>query len=435
MNVSMSSTDSFDFILRDVPVLEAKYIKCPEPVSAGTKDSNNKLTKLNDSLSSLEISVSSQESLDLPQEEQVSSKVSSNEGTLTNSPCKSPDSDSVVVEAAVPKPNNATKTTSEKRTKNSWMNVSKSDSNYPATLDKLLSLFQPTNISQMFNRSSPDNLKKEDSTTPSRKDSAVNNLFAMVGFGNSAKKESPDNTENLPIKSNVLQPNQSSSDVSLVEHTVSVDHLSNELKKEVKENISPENTITASSVTNIKPQSPANVPVLLEEKIEPNVQHKVIFELGGEEQEELLSLMNSSSNQSEVLQNVNTDTSTVVQSKDPSEQRLTPPTDCSKNNQMGLPGFGLGNIARDSLSIIKGGTNTSQDSMRSLDSLPEFEQYDSGNESIKQPIFLSETQLPENSSAPLAEETKEEVPINNSNQQRDDEVTIKESDENIRPFY
>uniref|UniRef100_A0A336LT99 CSON000682 protein n=1 Tax=Culicoides sonorensis TaxID=179676 RepID=A0A336LT99_CULSO len=385
MNVSMSSTDSFDFILRDVPSIETKYIKCPDSIKEiqPLPCSDKENIKINDSLSSLEISVSSQDSLDIPQEEFLSPKVSSNEGTLTNSPCKSPENElNVVVEA--PRSTTTQKTNDKRTRKNSWMNVSKGESTYPATLDKLLSLFQPTNISQIFNRSSPDSLKKEELQTK-KETNTVGGIFAMVGFGNSTKREIPDNIETLqPIMTNVLQPNQSSDStgisVTQVEQAVSVDNLSNALKNEVKENISPENTITATSVTNIKPQSQINVPVLVEEETpeQINLEHKVIFELGGED-----DVSSSAADQNELLKNAS-ETSTLVKSNNPNEILITPSTEYSKVVQIGLTGFGLGNIARDSLSIIKGGVNTSQDSMRSLDSLPEFEQYETNNEENKE---------------------------------------------------
>lgn len=407
MNVSMSSTDSFDFILRDVPVIEAKYQTKIPPKELCNKE----IPKLNDSLSSLEISLSSQESLDLSQKEHVPQKLSSNEGTLTNSPCKSPDSPTTDV-VDVPKAKN-----NEKRTrKNSWMNVSKGESNYPATLDKLLSLFQPTNISQMFNRSSPDNLKKEEPIVQTTKrDNTVGNLFAMVGFG--TKKESPDNTQDQ-IRSNILQQNQSS-EITLVEHQVPVDNLPNELKREVKENISPDNTITASSVSNVKPQQ--SPPVLLEEEQPVVVQHKVIFELGGEDQDDASS---TNTIQSEGLQMDDSSTTVVMPSKDP--------TDCSRNTQnIGLIGYGLGNIARDSLSIIKGGANTSQDSMRSLDSLPEFEQYENEGPS-KQPPLIHFDPLPP--PPPNPEPSQREVE-HNQVQVKDDEVTSSKETPNINPVY
>lgn len=411
MNVSMSSTDSFDFILRNVPVIEAKYTKFPDD-SKIQKDSGKKeVSKLNDSLSSLEISVSSQDSLNLSQKEQVSRKVSSNEGTLTNSPCKSPDSDAV----DVPKSK-----TNEKRTrKNSWINVSKGESNYPATLDKLLSLFQPTNISQIFNRSSPDSQKKEESVGQTKRENTVGNLFAMVGLG--TKKESPENID-IQFKPNILQQNQCS-DITFLEHTVPVDNLPNELKREVKENISPDNTITASSVSNLKPLLS---PVLLRQVEEPAVQQKVIFELGGEDQDEISS---TNTMQSDPLQNL-TDTSTVMLqslSKDPNEYMNTPLTEYSKINQICLTGFGLGNIARDSLSIIKGGANTSQDSMRSLDSLPEFEQYDSNSDILKQTINPLEPLNAVANHEANKDLSQMEVETN-SDQLKDDEITIKEND-------
>lgn len=395
LNVSMSSTDSFDMILRNVPMVEANYSKYPDYTNITRDTGVKEALKLNDSLSSLEISLSSQESLDIPQKEENPQKVSSNEGTLTkNSPSRSPENE--ILDFQKPK-------TSDKRTR-------KTSSNYPATLDKLLNLFQPTNISQMFNRSSPDSIKKDDSIMHTKRDNTVGNLFAMVGLG--TKKDNSENAENQ-TKSNVLQQNVFS-DINLPEHTLYVDSLSNDLKKEVKENISPDNTITASSVSNMKLEPFITVLSKEEETVSP---HKVVFELGGEDQDEIpLSLIM----QSEAVQNSSDFSATLMhpQPKDQNKHLYT------------SSGTGLGNIARDSLSIIKGGVNTSQDSMRSLDSLPEFEQFDCKNDA--QPIIQFKTNNVDTTSE---KSFHGEVEKNCNQLTSDAKNNKKEEVQNISPVY
>lgn len=152
LNVSMSSTDSFDLILRDVPPIEVG------PLRKSTLTETPSY-RLNDSLSSFEASgASSTESLIVGSADEPK-VISSNEGTLTNSPCDKVDAPPAVAETVR---SDATATPANRSRKNSWipnpMSKSNSDNNtssgYPATLDKLFSLFQhPTAI---FQRSSPD---------------------------------------------------------------------------------------------------------------------------------------------------------------------------------------------------------------------------------------------------------------------------------------
>lgn len=200
LNVSMSSTDSFDFILNVPPAVEPVLEAAP--------------FRLNASLSSLDVSASSQESLTgvtAETHEESSPKVSSNEGTLTNSPC---DKDGALT--PVRTSNGNTTTGAARVRKNSWIPnpIAKGDSGsvYPATLDKLFSLFQhPT---ALFQRSSPDTTKETPAQTaqqpqqqqsaPVRKDSPMGGLFAWA----SGK------TLDHPVK--VLQASQANSVSSLV---------------------------------------------------------------------------------------------------------------------------------------------------------------------------------------------------------------------------
>lgn len=385
LNVSMSSTDSFDFILRDVPPIETGPLAFAITVPTGIMPNN----KINDSLSSLEISASSQESLEIPEED--SPKVSSNEGTLTNSPCIA----DIKIDDVLNNESGSTKikqTTEEKRTrKNSWINsMSKCDSGYPATLDKLFSLFQPNNISTLFNRTSPDMVKKEESVTLSRKESPMGGLFAWATGG--SRKESPDNTLEQSMSDNklskILQPNLSL-DGTFTEHnvSVSVDTIPKQFKNEVKENISPENTITASNISDIKTQKSTSV-------LESKPENKVIFELGDDDSDNDTEVDLTESDKTLA------ETSVIAHHEEDDDDIMPLIRNAPKMSENIPPintptSYSLGQIARDSLSIIKGGVNTSQDSMRSLDSLPEFEQFDNNMSSFS-PLKLSLSSTPSN---------------------------------------
>lgn len=424
LNVSMSSTDSFDLLLRDVPPIETGPLQKTNLAST-TTIKNSGTSRMHDSLSSFEVSASSQESLDDVSAD-ISPKVSSNEGTLTNSPCdkdvssSSPIKDKRIRKTSwIPNPmlmNNKTDTT----------NNPTGGSAYPATLDKLFSLFQ--NPSAIFQRSSPDTVRKDDSSPSSRKESPMGGLLAWA-TGNGSNtittiKRDGDGISLEPIspfiKTNILQPNQSPENTvtGQQQHSVPAEIISKELKKEVKENISPENTITTSSVTSKKIQTSSTTTEPVQSVLEtPN--KNVIFSLGDDDfdEEELFSL-SEDLEPSTILRTRVTNTSNSVALKDDTNKSTqlalqvavstptimtvatnnpstptttvitnattnTTKTDTGNNNSSSSHAVGLGNIARDSLSIIKGGVNTSQDSMQSLESLPEFE--------INVPVTVNET--------------------------------------------
>lgn len=119
---------------------------------------------------------------------------------------------------------------------------------------------------------------------------------------------------------------------------------------EAKENISPENTVNSIKSVDTPaaalPSPPPSAPPKLE---------KVIFELGDDEEDDEPAA------------------STVVEP--PLQSSVTAAIQQAAGNDpiklRDVGSGGLGQLARDSLSILKGGA--SQDSMRSLDSLPEFE--------------------------------------------------------------
>lgn len=179
--------------------------------------------------------------------------------------------------------------------------------------------------------------------------------------------------EDDPLR--VLQPNQpavaaadsapsliTSATTNTTIELLPAEQIPTELKNEVKENISPENTITASSIKQVSAQQqPAE---------------KVIFELGddGEDEEEEEEPLADEQTAEIVRENA---TAAAVIQQAAGNESDSPVLRRAEDTVAML--MGIGHIARDSLSIMKGvGANTSQDSMRSLDSLPEFEVVASG---------------------------------------------------------
>lgn len=309
-NTSLSSTDSSDIHSHlDVPMISLNS------------------TVLNDSL---DASTCSQDSLD----SSSFHKVSANDDTLTNNQCISNDGS----KENVPEK-------SQRIRKTSWilgpMSINNNtkiseEPSHPATLDKLLSLFSR----------STDYQKKEPPpptvNPPVRKESPMGGLFSwMSGKKNSADEgdlivkpdtsatttqlpQSSSSASSLKKKSSVLQQHVSDNTLSTMDQQIVVENLSNELKQEMKENISPEHTITASSLVDIEQIT------------------RVKFEVGGEDDEDDVFDDNT--------------TSTIV--GDSSTQQDSIQRKCDGN---------LGQIARDSMSILKGGSNDSQDSMRSFE--------------------------------------------------------------------
>lgn len=310
-HTSLSSTDSSDIHSHlDVPMISLNS------------------TVLNDSL---DASTCSQDSLD----SSSFLKISANDDTLTNNQCIPNDGQ----KENVPEK-------SQRIRKTSWilgpMSINNNtkiseEPSHPATLDKLLSL---------FSRSSDYQKKEPPPTTnpPVRKESPMGGLFSwMSGKKNSAdegdlivKPDTSASTTQLPQsspsagsqkkKASVLQQHVSDNTLSMLDQQIVVENLSNELKQEMKENISPEHTITASSLVDIEQIT------------------RVKFEVGGEDDED------------ESVFDDNT-TSTIVGDSSTQQDSV---------NQRKCDG-NLGQIARDSMSILKGGSNDSQDSMRSFE--------------------------------------------------------------------
>lgn len=358
LNTSMSSMDSYDILLGDKANgggrANPNIVLKTESSSSSLESADS--TKIDNNASSLEVSTCSNDSIYGSQDFPV---LKSNEGTLTNSPV-SPCSGDTPSDKECLSPKTAG---DEKRVrKTSW--ISRGDA-VPATLDKLLSIFHhPGNFFTRSNNGDAANkketspqattpLQQQENKPPSRKESPMGGLFAWT------KKENVfDDCDNRTLSADALstmtassaKPSKSplQSNVS-PEHTVNaVDSVTIEaipikLKQDVKENISPEHTVTVDSMTNLQPvHLPATPPTL-----ERCVLEKVRFEVGGNEdeddEEDELQALVASQQQSLHMQNI----------------------------AVGKA-LSLGQITRDSLSILRGSSNNSQDSMRSLESLSEI---------------------------------------------------------------
>lgn len=357
LNTSMSSMESYDMLLGDrangsddtskINVLLKTESSSSSLDSAGS-------TKIDNNPSSLDASTCSNDSIYGSQEFPV---LKSNEGTLTNSPV-SPCSG----ETLSPSPKTAGE--GEKRVrKTSW--ISRGDA-VPATLDKLLSIFHhPGNFFTRSNNggdAKAENKKdtspqatttplqpQQENKPPSRKESPMGGLFAWT------KKENVfDECDNRTINTDPLttitaqsaKPSKSplQSNVS-PEHTinavdsVTIEAIPIKLKQDVKENISPEHTVTVDSMTNLQTkstQASATLPPPPE-----RITEKVRFEVGGEDDED--------------------DDDDLQASTMPAQQSMIP-----------NKALTLGQITRDSLSILRGNSHNSQDSIRSLESLSEI---------------------------------------------------------------
>lgn len=488
-NASMSSTDSFDMIMKPV-IIDSKSTS--HNMKQGLHNKNNRNNnknktglqsqqRINNSLSSLDMSTSSQESLNhfgcmdsesdsqsinmdindvinvdtsddnthsieniIDDENHLPSRIiSSNEGTLTNSPCDETikhisDDDNIIdiknkdfvqpekqprvrktswIQPIINKCDNSDNNLSyliSPTTTTSVPTVTTSN-NYPATLDKLLSLFQ--HPGSLFQRAPDPVLSKKESITtikddkeqnqPTRKESPMGGLFAWAQ-GNSCKKNtqvveqqtpsptlSPQQTQTtmlpeqttiqspiqitppLQLNINVLQQSQQPVSATMSpESTVTnnspnielipIDNLAitAKIKSELKENISPENTITSSTVSDI-----VNIKILKEnvqeQQLSPN-SRKVVFKVGDidpdddEDFDEIAEIMDEQSESSGATLRTNTRYNSGTASENINI--------CNTEHS----GLTLGQITRDSLSILKGNGGSSQDSMRSLDSLNEM---------------------------------------------------------------
>lgn len=380
LNASMSSMESYE-------ILGGDKTGCgqPETIAEKSKSGSNlslesaESTKTDNSESSLEVSTCSNDSIYGSQEFPVL-KVSSNEGTLTNSP-ESPyegdgERNSTLRPQADEKESLPAKGEEKRVRKTSW--ITRGDA-VPATIDKLLSIFQhPGNI--FFTRTNNgDVIKKEaqcpqscsatqqpnDSKPPSRKESPMGGLFAW------AKKDNVNeeidhrifNAETQPSKplKSPLQPNTSPENTLSGSDAVNIEALPIKLKRDVKENISPEHTVTADSMANLQtkpvqaqpaaePSIGSQVPSSPSKHAHPTEVEKVRFEVGGNDDEDDDDELNGDKYENIGASNIQSTCMIPI----------------------GARALGLGQISRDSLSILKGSLNNSQDSMQSLDSLSEI---------------------------------------------------------------
>lgn len=389
INTSMSSTESFDFVLPD-HTKTASLPRCPADVNkvstfeAIPKDAIPSNNKIHDSLSSLE--ANSTDSLYGSQDIPVPTS-SSNEGTLTNSP-SSPSYPYICDKTIEAKADLLAVKPQEKRS--SWISnpiaMAKSDGYpYPATLDKLLSIFQhPGNF---FSRSSSNDgsgkskdtspQNTENKPPPSRKESPMGGLFAWTTNKKenvSDDVESRTNVELSKISKSPLQSNLLPENVTAPTEAIDACLINSKMKQEMKENISPEHTITATSVVNIKSQI-----VEMRDRSE-----KVHFEVGGDDEDDVIDVVDDDVDDDEsdnlaidsATSNLPTDlnlaTDTVTaRSAGCSSEHSTVSDVVKCGNKSCL--HGLGQKTRDSLSIIKGHSKNSQDSIRSLDSLTEVD--------------------------------------------------------------
>lgn len=366
LNTSLSSMESYDILLGDKGNGEGS---ANVNIALQTESSSSSLesagsTKIDNNASSLEVSTCSNDSIYGSQDFPV---LKSNEGTLTNSPV-SPCSDGTPSDKERLSPNTGA---DEKRVrKTSW--ISRGDA-VPATLDKLLSIFHhPGNFFTRSNNGDVAANKKETSPQsstplqqqqqqenkpPSRKESPMDGLFAWT------KKENVfDECDNRTLSYDALatitiassaKPSKSplQSNVS-PEHTinaadsVAIEAIPIKLKQDVKENISPEHTVTVDSMTNLQAK-PIQQPPMMPSTLERNVLEKVRFEVGGNEDED---------DEEDDLQAL-----VALQQHSIHMQNVT----------LGKA-LSLGQITRDSLSMLRGSSNNSQDSMRSLESLSEI---------------------------------------------------------------
>lgn len=363
LNTSTSSMESYDILMGASGISNAKSNTALKTESSSSSLESAGSTKIDNNASSLEVSTCSNDSIYGSQEFPV---LKSNEGTLTNSPVSPCTGDTPTgKESASPKP-----TTDEKRIrKTSW--ISRGDA-VPATLDKLLSIFHhPGNL--FFPRSNSGDatnkketspqaitpLQQQENKPPSRKESPMGGLFAWTKKDNvfdecdNNRSLSADALVTLTASSVKLLKSPLQSNVS-PEHTiinaadsVAIDAIPIKLKQDVKENISPEHTVTVDSMTNLqaKPVQLPVTPPMHERNVLPE---KVHFEVGGNEDED---------DEEDALEQA------LVASQQHSVQM--------QNVALGRA-LTLGQITRDSLSILRGSSNNSQDSMRSLESLSEI---------------------------------------------------------------
>nr|XP_029715955.1 LOW QUALITY PROTEIN: uncharacterized protein LOC115259491 [Aedes albopictus] len=420
----------------------------------------NLLKVKNNSLSSLEMSTSSQESLlydvqDLSSVSSISSlsggggssslvggiaagtarlttaaacSGNSNENTLTSiqsldrdvrpAPGKSSEKPPRVRKTSwIASIGNHPKTTDTSSTGSSGGNSSGGGSGYSPAIEKLLAIFNPGNLFSS-NKSSPPSSEcgtastgggssstaaaaaKENTSSsqpPSRKESPMGGLFAWTT--KSSKDEEKVLKVNVSPENTITPQQQQHHQVGISQHSpqlpaFSVENISSQLKAEIKENISPENTITNKLLVNPPPSSQVlTTPVQAPMATAAGSPHpKVIFHLGGDyedSEDDIDTLTSKFGGGSGGTTGVN-----PLSHPPLSSSILGTSAGSTTTNSSGIsigsstmaegspiPGSGvailqtshLGQLARDSLTtMFKNSSLTSQDSIRSMDSLAEM---------------------------------------------------------------
>lgn len=376
-NASFSSMESYDILRENKFTADGTKSSAPKHSTITKTLSNSSIEnveKAESSASSLEASTCSNDSIYGSQEFPVL-KISSNEGTLTNSPV-SPCSGDV--------------TTSEKDTlkvddkqrvrKTSW--ISRQGDAVPATLDKLLSIFHhPGNL--FFTRSSNGELIKKEPAQQTqsqekqppnqRKESPMGGLFAWTKkenvFDEALDSKTTPTEPTVKIVKSPLQSNVSPEN-TLNAESIAVEAIPVQLKQDAKENISPEHTtVTADGMANLQSKGiPAatSATMVTVDKASSDItissskqeKEKVHFEVGSDGEEDYDEDEDGRVDGDIRATSVN----------DAAVARHSPNTAILHAGKA----LGLGQITRDSLSILKGSSNNSQDSMRSLESLSEI---------------------------------------------------------------
>lgn len=238
-NNDMSSTESFDFIDKSPSII---LEPSSEPLKIMEDDDRKEVFSNENTLVSTSSSSSSNEGLTL----------------TTNSPTSelSPKSDA------------------QKRVrKTSW--ITKTE-NYPATLDKLINLFQhPTSI---FTKTSPESTLSSSPTTTKPRTSQCkdNNKDEKLSSGMGQKENSlsgffttlvsltQKKDEKLAAnESQILQNISPENTVGKTSPQMSLEALPRCMKQEMKENISPENTISSENLAEIEKQKTSKVVFLV----------------------------------------------------------------------------------------------------------------------------------------------------------------------------
>lgn len=439
---SFSSVESFDLIRENKlasDVAARKLSQQSKQTIASINASNSSIDsveshKFDANVSaSLEASTCSNDSIYGSQELPVL-KISSNEGTLTNSPVSPCSKEITLSDGDTLSPKLDTDKKQERVRKTSW--ISRGGDAVPATLDKLLSIFHhPSNL--FFTRSnngdavrkeSPQPSPQSDSKSPSRKESPMGGLFTWTKRDNSLDDKSPtiESTTTNTVKS-AKSPLQSniSPETTLNADTIAFDVVPIQLKQDVKENTSPEHTVTADSMANLQTSptrarevqqhhqaseqkhqpdhtydkadeptaelemaQPDKVPEQCIEAVAEQLMHpieshdtlvrveKVHFEVGGDDDDDddydnVKSEKIPSTLPMATPSGTKTRPTLTLTSTPSPSLGSTSPASINSANLLPKKALGLGQIARDSLSILKG-QNNSQDSMRSLESLSEL---------------------------------------------------------------